>query len=137
MTVAPSIQPSKPVTPATPAVVSESPAPTPRPLKVAARRVPTPTKRPPAMPATGLILDRARDSLRAGDLVAAERAAEDVLPEGNSGQKSVAHFILGKVLLFRGQKKAAAGEFAQAIELDPDNVAAADELATLRRRGSP
>ena len=68
MTVAPSIQPSKPVTPATPAVVSESPAPTPRPLKVAARRVPTPTKRPPAMPATGLILDRARDSLRAGDL---------------------------------------------------------------------
>jgi serine/threonine protein kinase len=126
-------------TPPSPVVLppAKSPAPGPHRSRAVAGRVSAAAKRPPAATPAGPVLDRARDNLRAGELGAAQHDAEEVLQGGTSGQRSTAHFIVGKVLLFRGQKRAAADEFAQAIELDPENVAAADELAQLRRRGSP
>ena len=140
---------SKPVEPAViaPAAVVLPPIP-PAPRVVAAlakgdaptkprvARVPTPRRASPAM-AAGALLDNARDDLQAGDLTSAERDAQDVLRDGTPSQKSRAHLILGRVLLFRGHARAGADEFSQAIELDPQNVAAADELAQLRRRGAP
>ena len=107
------------------------------PPKSAAVRVPLPVRRPPSTAAAGALLDSARDYLQIGDLAGAGRDAQEVLRDATPSQKSRAHLILGKVLLFRGQKMAAADEFSQAIEADPENVTAADELAQLRRRGSP
>jgi serine/threonine protein kinase len=99
-------------------------------------RVPTPRRASPTL-AAGALLDNARDDLQAGDLTGAERDAQEVLRDGTPSQKSRAHLVLGRVLLFRGHAKAGADEFSQAIELDPQNVTAADELAQLRRRGAP
>ncbi len=84
-----------------------------------------------------LVLDRARDSLRAADFDAAVEQARRAALIGTARQKSVAHLILGQVLLFRGKPHGAAAEFAIAAELDPANVAATDRLAELRRRGAP
>ena len=105
--------------------------------KSAAVRVPVPVRRLPSTAAAGALLDSARDNLQMGDLAGAERDAQEVLRDGTPSQESRAHLIVGKVLLFRGQKKAAADEFSQAVEVDPENATAADELAQLRRRGSP
>jgi hypothetical protein len=87
-------------------------------------------------PQAGLLLDRARDSLAEGAFDQAARSAKEVLEIGTDRQRSAAHFILGKVLLFQGQRKEAAGEFSLAIELDAGNNAASDQLAALRRRGA-
>ena len=103
-----------------------------------AARAPAQTKRVAAAPSpqAGLLLDRARDSLAEGAFDQAARSAKEVLEIGADRQKSAAHFILGKVLLFQGQRKEAAGEFSLAIELDAGNNAASDQLAALRRRGA-
>ena len=68
---------------------------------------------------------------------AEERVAREALPGGTPLQKARAHVILGKALLLRGQPNAAGEEFADALELDPGNEAAAAALARLRRRPTP
>jgi eukaryotic-like serine/threonine-protein kinase len=92
------------------------------------------------LPATSavLLLDRARDSLLTGDLMAAERDARDAFHGGTAVQRARAHVLVGQVLVLRGQPSAAADEFTEAIRLDPANEAAAAALARLRRqRGNP
>ncbi len=89
--------------------------------------------RKPRLPA-GALLDRARDSLQAGDLAAAERDARDVIQIGTATEKARAHVIVGQIRVLRGQTDAAASEFADAVELDPANDAAAAGLARARGR---
>lgn len=84
-----------------------------------------------------VLLDRALDSLTQGEIAAAERAARDALPSSTPLQKARAHVILGKAFVLRGQPKAAAEEFTDALELDPANEAAAAALARLRRGSKP
>jgi len=84
-----------------------------------------------------VLLDRALDSLKQGELAAAERAARDALPSGTPLQRARAHVILGKTFVLRGQSGAAAEEFTDALELDPGNEAAAAALARLRRGSKP
>jgi serine/threonine protein kinase len=133
---APSIAAPLPVAPTAPAappkVTTHAPAPM-------VARAPTPLKRPSAAVAsrTGALLDQARDSLFVGEFNMAERDAQEALEGGTPHQKSAAHLILGRVLVFRGNRRQAADEFGQAIQLDPENGAASDELAALRRRGLP
>jgi len=135
-TPSPAIPAPVPVLPPAPAappkVTTRAPAPT-------VARAPTPLKRPSAAAAsqTGSLLDHARDSLLVGDFNVAERDAQEVLEGGTTHQKSAAHLILGRVLVFRGNRRQAADEFGQAIQLDPENSAASDELAALHRRGLP
>ena len=88
-------------------------------------------------PQAGVLLDHARDSLAAGEFDDAERDAKRVLDVGTPRQKSVAHFILGKVLRLESHKKDAAEEFAKAVELDSENSAAIDQLASIRHAGTP
>jgi hypothetical protein len=138
-----------PSPPPTPPVAAPLPVPPPAPAappKVATRapaptvaRAPSPLKRPSAVAAsqTGALLDHARDSLFVGDFSLAQRDAQAVLEGGTTHQKSAAHLILGRVLVFRGNRNQAADEFGQAIQLDPGNSAASDELAALHRRGLP
>ena len=89
--------------------------------------------RKPRLPA-GALLDRARDSLQTGDLAAAERDAHDVIQIGTATEKARAHVIVGQIRVLRGQTDAAASEFADAVELDPANDAAAAGLARARGR---
>jgi eukaryotic-like serine/threonine-protein kinase len=98
-----------------------------------------PAQRPAAAPSpqAGVLLDHARDSLAAGEFDDAERDAKKVLDVGTPRQKSVAHFILGKVLRLESHKKDAAEEFAKAVELDSENSAAIDQLASIRHAGTP
>ena len=81
------------------------------------------------------MLDRATDDLQGGDYASAKRDAEAVLREGTVSQKSRAHYIVGKVAIELGRPKIGADEFAKAIQLDPQNVAAANELSHIRHRG--
>ncbi|HVV52503.1 MAG TPA: protein kinase [Polyangia bacterium] len=117
------------------------PGPTPRPVSHAklgptAARKPLPEVRPaPSSAAAGRLLDRARDSLTNGDYDDAIRSAKEALEVGTARQQSGAHLVLGKVLLAQGKRKPAADEFATAIELDPENTAASEHLASLRRKG--
>jgi hypothetical protein len=89
--------------------------------------------RKPSLPA-GALLDRARDSLQTGDLAAAERDAHDAIHIGNARARARAHVIVGQIQVLRGKTDAAASEFADAIELDPANEAAAAGLARARWR---
>jgi len=134
---------SAPALPSPPVVAPSAPPPPLKvssrpPLPTAARATPAP-KRPAAASVSqaGVLLDRARDSLFVGEYTLAERDAEEVLQAGTVHQKSAAHLILGRVLVFRGNRKQAADEFGQAIQLEPENSAASDELAALHRRGLP
>ena len=104
---------------------------------VTAARAPAP--RPSAVLSlqAGVLLDHARDSLAAGEFDDAERDAKRVLDVGTPRQKSVAHFILGKVLRLESHKQDAAEEFAKAVELDSENSAAIDQLASIRHAGTP
>ena len=88
----------------------------------------------PVGPSASILLDRARDSLRDGDLAGAERDARAALPSGTAVQKATAHFIIGKVLLSHGQLNSAEAELKEALALDPTNEAAAAVLARLQRR---
>ena len=124
LTRAPTPPMSKPVSHAKPASTS---ARTPALIK----RVAVSPSRDP-----GLLLDRARDSLSDADFEHAALDAKQVIEIGTPRQKSTAHLVLGKILLFRGKKSEASAEFATAVELDPGNSVAADHLATLRRRGA-
>jgi serine/threonine protein kinase len=137
--------------PAPPAAVHELPAPGPSPVvgaeppralgprlapvgRAPAAKAASPTRRSVAGVAASALLDRARDSLRAGDLVAAERDARQALDSASASQKANAHLILGKVLVLQGETGAASGEFAAALELDPGNEAASTALGRLQRR---
>lgn len=85
----------------------------------------------------GALLDRALDSLQAGDVDAADKNARAVLDGAATPlQKAGAHVILGKVLVLRSKPQEAAAEFGAAIELDPPNEAATAALARLRRTGA-
>jgi serine/threonine-protein kinase len=128
---------ARPPAPAPPPPAPERVAPA---HAVAARapgvRTPPAVARPatPLGPSASILLDRARDSLRAGDLLAAERDARAALPSGTASQKATAHFILGKVLLTDGKVKPAEAELKEALALDPGNEAAAALLARVQRR---
>jgi Tfp pilus assembly protein PilF len=83
-----------------------------------------------------VLLDRALDSLQAGDVELADRNARGVLAGSATAlEKAGAHVILGKIFVLRSQAHDAASEFSAAIELDPANEAATAALARLRRRG--
>ena len=94
----------------------------------------TPPRREAVGPATGVLLDRARDSLQMNDLAAAERQARLAIRGGSSSQKARGHAILGQVLALTGRRAEAEKEFDQAVQLDPSNEAAASALARMRRR---
>lgn len=143
------VLPSQPGRPPAPLVAPPvSPTPNAGPF-VSAKRVSHPkpvdtaprTPRPAAHPAgvaaipPGLLLNRARDSLAVGQFVEAARTAGEVLESGTARQKAGAHLILGKVLLFQGKREQAADEFVDAVQLDPENASASDQLAALRRKG--
>ena len=140
------VAPPPPAPPAAPVPLASPPGPAaadaaahrPRhtPTVTAAR---APAQRPAAVPSpqAGVLLDHARDSLAVGEFDDAERDAKRVLDLGTPRQKSVAHFILGKVLRLESHKKDAAEEFAKAVELDSENSAAIDQLASIRRAGTP
>ncbi len=87
-------------------------------------------------PSAGILLDRALDSLQAGDVDLADRNARGVLEGGATPlEKAGAHVILGKIFVLKSKPRDAAAEFSAAIELDPANEAATAALARLRRRG--
>jgi serine/threonine-protein kinase len=144
---APVPAPPAPVAQVPPAVAPAPPAVTAAPLATVTpppRSVPPPAAHPapaarrPVQPsaAVGLLLDRARDRLQLGDYAGAERDAREALGGGTSTQKSRAHLLIAKGLISRGRAREAADELAAAVELDPANAGAADQLAKLRRRGS-
>jgi tRNA A-37 threonylcarbamoyl transferase component Bud32 len=134
-------------TPTAAAAPPSAPVPQPASARVAteravAARSPTartpsaPVQRPAATvgPSANILLDRARESLRDGDLAAAERDARAALPSGTAAQKATAHFIIGKVLLSQSQLTSAEAELKEALALDPTNEASAAVLARLQRR---
>ena len=104
--------------------------------RAAAARPALPRRPPPRLP-TAALLDRARDDLQSGDFPSAAQNAESVLQNGTNAEKSLAHYILGKVHVLNGERKPGALEFATAVTLNPQNLEAADELARLRRTGAP
>ena len=122
---------SPPVEPTSPGAPALGVVPSPR---RASTRTPPPARRAVVGIGAAVLLDRARDSLRAGELVAAERDARDALETASPTQKANAHLIIGKVLVLRGQAGAASGEFTAALELDPGNEAASAALGRLQRR---
>ncbi|HVZ88947.1 MAG TPA: serine/threonine-protein kinase [Polyangia bacterium] len=106
-------------------------------LAAAAARTTAAELRPAARSAAaGRLLDRARDSLTDGDYDDAIRSAREALEIGSARQQAAAHLVVGKVLLAQGKRNPAAEEFAAAVELDPENTAASEHLASLRRKGA-
>jgi serine/threonine protein kinase len=132
---APAPQPATPA-PSNPPkiVVAREPAATPRVPKAASPASPQVPRRLTSLPA-GAMLDRAIDDLQGGDYAGAQHDAEAVLRDGTVSQKSRAHYIVGKVAIELGRPKIGADEFARAIQLDPQNIAAANELSHIRHRG--
>lgn len=137
----PSVGPPAPPPPATaassPRVVGFPDPVAAFPLNPMSGHVSRPARSPSVSVPAGVLLERARDNFEVGDLKGAQHDADEVLRAGRSSQKSRAHLIIGKVLVARGNKRAAADEFLEALRLDPQSLAAADELAQVRRRAAP
>jgi serine/threonine-protein kinase len=118
----------------------------PRPVPTQARSSPQPgaasvqvaaSTHRPSRAAIGVVLDRASDSIRAHDLGAAEHDIRAVLDQGTAVQRSRAHTLLARIdTLRQWPPKAIEDELNIALQLDPNNVAAAADLAALRHRSS-
>ena len=133
---APVPQPAEPVLSNPPKIVAARGPTAARPApKAGTPASPQVPHRPASALPAGVMLDRATDDLEGGDYASAQRDAEAVLRDGTVSQKSRAHYIVGKVAIELGRPKTGADEFAKAIQLDPQNVAAANELSHIRHRG--